>query len=94
MKYFVLHGAAGSARYSVAEDTYVRQRNHVIAIIDQLARDRQIAAFPAPAISGYQHVTRILSDHLGPLVFDDGGDIRKGLGKLQGALARASRRRR
>jgi multiple sugar transport system substrate-binding protein len=91
MKYFVLHGAAGSARHSVAEDRYVLQRNRVIAVMDQLAKNRQISAFPFPAVADYHRLTQTLSDHLEALLFDGTQDIRKGLGKLQGALARAQR---
>ena len=53
MKYFVLHGAAGNARYSVAEDRYVLQRNRVIAVMDQLARSRTIQAFPPQPVLHY-----------------------------------------
>jgi multiple sugar transport system substrate-binding protein len=91
MKYFVLHGAAGSARHSVAEDRYVLQRNRVIAVMDQLAKHRQISAFPFPAVVGYHSLTQTLSDHLESLLFDGTQDVRKGLGKLQGALERARR---
>lgn len=93
MKYFVLHGAAGNARHSVAEDYYVLQRNRVIEVIDQLARNHRISAFPSPAVPHYHVLTQLLSDHLEPLLFDGAQDIRKRLGKLQGALARARRGR-
>ncbi|NIE62373.1 extracellular solute-binding protein [Burkholderia sp. Ax-1719] len=93
MKYFVLHGAAGSALHAVAEDRYVRQRNRVIAEIDRLARNRQIRTCPFPAIAGYQRVTQQLSDHLTPLIFDGATDIRRRLGRLQSALARAHAKR-
>ena len=86
MKYFVLHGAAGNARHSVAEDGYVLQRNRVIAMMDQLAKSDRIKAFPSPAAPQYHDVTEVLSNHLQALLFD-GGDVRTGLGKLQDALA-------
>jgi multiple sugar transport system substrate-binding protein len=88
MKYFVLHGAAGNARYSVAEDRYVLQRNRVMGVMDQLAKAQQIQAFPSPSTLHYHDVTRILSDHLEALLFDTGKDVRAGLGKLQQALTR------
>jgi ABC-type glycerol-3-phosphate transport system substrate-binding protein len=91
MKYFVLHGAAGNARYSVAEDRYVLQRNRVIGVIGQLAEAQQIQAFPAPALPHYHAVIRILSDHLEALLFDAGTDVAAGLGRLQTALIRAHR---
>lgn len=91
MKYFVLHGAAGSARHSVAEDYYVLQRNRVIEVIDKLAKNRQVRAFPSPAVPGYHDLTQILSDHLESLLFDGAQDIHQRLGKLQSALARARR---
>ncbi|HKT96953.1 MAG TPA: extracellular solute-binding protein [Paraburkholderia sp.] len=95
MKYFVLHGAAGSTRHSVAEDRYVLQRNRVIAEIDRLAKHRQIRAFPSPAVADYHGLTQTLSDHLEPLLFDGGAapDVRGRLGKLQRALALRGRRR-
>ncbi|MGV2290460.1 extracellular solute-binding protein [Trinickia sp. YCB016] len=93
MKYFVLHGAAGSSRYSVAEDYYVLQRNRVIEVIDQLAKKRQIRTVPSPAIPGYHGLVHLLSDHLESLLFDGSQDIRKRIGKLQSALARAHRQR-
>jgi multiple sugar transport system substrate-binding protein len=89
MKYFVLHGAAGSARHSVAEDYYVLQRNRVIEVIDQLAKKRQVRASPFPVVSGYHGLTQLLSDHLEPLLFDGAQDVRKRIGRLQSALARA-----
>jgi hypothetical protein len=64
MKYFVLHGAAGSARRSVAEDAYVKQRNRVVGVIDRLVNDGHIRAFPSPAVAGYRRMAQILSDHL------------------------------
>lgn len=94
MKYFVLHGAAGSARHSVAEDRYVLQRNRVIAVMDRLAKEHRIQAFPSPAVPRYHALTQILSDHLEPLLFDSAQDVRKRLGKLQQALARAGRTKR
>ena len=94
MKYFVLHGAAGSARHSVAGDHYVRQRNRVIEVIDRLANDRHIRTFPSSPVPAYGSVTRILSDHLEPLLFDGGADVRKSLGALQRALGTRRRRRR
>jgi multiple sugar transport system substrate-binding protein len=93
-KYFVLHGAAGSARQSVAEDRYVKQRNRVIAVIDRLAGDRQIQTIPSPALANYRDMTQTLSDYLELLLFDGVQDIRKGLGALQRALANGSRRER
>ena len=86
MKYFVLHGAAGNARHSVAEDRYVLQRNRVIAVMDRLAKAGGIQVFPCPATPRYHDLTRILSDHLQALLFDGASDIRQGLGKLQDAL--------
>jgi multiple sugar transport system substrate-binding protein len=91
MKYFVLHGAAGNARHSVAEDRYVLQRNRIVAVMDQLARNRQIQAFPSQPVSQYQAFTQILSDHLESLVFGGSPNVRTGLGKLQRALIRAGR---
>ncbi|RFU49264.1 extracellular solute-binding protein [Paraburkholderia sp. DHOC27] len=93
MKYFVLHGAAGSSRHSVAEDYYVLQRNRVIEVIDQLAKTRQIKTVPSPAIPAYHDLVQVLSDHLEVLLFDTTQDVRKGLGKLQRALSLAGRRR-
>ncbi|TCG10144.1 hypothetical protein BZM27_00195 [Paraburkholderia steynii] len=93
-KYFVLHGAAGSARQSVAEDRYVKQRNRVIAVIDRLANDRQIQTIPSPALANYRDMTQTLSDHLELLLFDGAQDIRKGLGALQRALSSGRRRER
>lgn len=92
MKYFVLHGAAGSARHSVAEDAYVLQRNRVIAVIDRLAKDRQVRAFPSPAVPGYHGLIQTLSDHLEGMLFGGNTDVREGLGKLQIALERVKRR--
>lgn len=89
MKYFVLHGAAGSALHAVAEDRYVLQRNRVIAEIDRLARNRQIRACPFPAIAGYQRMAQQISDHLAPVLFDGATDVRRRLGRLQSALAKA-----
>ncbi|WP_211463914.1 extracellular solute-binding protein [Collimonas silvisoli] len=91
MKYFVLHGAAGNARYSVAEDRYVLQRNRVIGVMGQLAEAQQIQAFPAPALPHYHAVIQILSDHLEALLFDTGKDVSAGLGRLQTALTRSHR---
>jgi multiple sugar transport system substrate-binding protein len=88
MKYFVLHGAAGSSRHSVAEDYYVLQRNRVIGVIDQLAKKRQIGTIPSPAIPRYHDLIHLLSDHLESLLFDGAGDVRIRIGKLQSALAR------
>lgn len=88
MKYFVLHGAAGNARHSVAEDRYVLQRNRVIAVMDKLAKTGGIQTFPSPAAPQYHELTQILSDHLQALLFDGAPDVRQGLGKLQNALAR------
>lgn len=90
MKYFVLHGAAGNARHSVAEDRYVLQRNRVIAVMDRLAKASGIQAFPCPAAPRYHDLTQILSDHLQALLFDGASDINQGLGKLQDALATIS----
>jgi multiple sugar transport system substrate-binding protein len=87
MKYFVLHGAAGNARHSVAEDRYVLQRNRVVAMMDHLAKTDRIKAFPSPAAPRYHDVTEVLSDHLQALLFDGAGEVRAGLGKLQDALA-------
>ncbi|KXU84571.1 hypothetical protein CR51_41165 [Caballeronia megalochromosomata] len=92
MKYFVLHGAAGSARHSVAEDSYVQQRNRVIAVIDKLANDRQISVFPATAQPGYRALTQAVSDHVSPLLFDSAVDVRKQLAALQTALGTRRRR--
>lgn len=94
MKYFVLHGAAGNARLSVAEDRYVLQRNRVVAVMDQLARTRQIQAFPSQPVARYHDLTQIISDHLEPLLFDGMRDVRAGLGKLQGWIAQTKRRER
>jgi multiple sugar transport system substrate-binding protein len=93
MKYFVLHGAAGSARHSVAEDRYVSQRNRVIGVIDQLAKQGRVQTFPLPALADYHRVAQTLSDHLEALLFDGAHDVRKGLGKLQSALAKVHRGR-
>jgi multiple sugar transport system substrate-binding protein len=93
MKYFVLHGAAGSSRHSVAEDYYVLQRNRVVGVIDRLAKTRQIGAVPSPAIPGYHDLIHLLSEHLESLLFDGAQDVRKRIGKLQSALARLHRRR-
>ncbi|WP_341316425.1 extracellular solute-binding protein [Paraburkholderia sp. IMGN_8] len=87
MKYFVLHGAAGNARHSVAEDRYVLQRNRVIAVMDQLAKTGGIQACPCPAAPRYHDLTQILSNHLQALLFDGTQDVCAGLGKLQDALA-------
>jgi multiple sugar transport system substrate-binding protein len=93
MKYFVLHGAAGNARHSVAEDRYVLQRNRIIAVMDRLAKTDSIRAFPWPAAPRYHDLTQVLSDGLQGLLFDGVSDIRQGLGKLQDALASTCRDR-
>ncbi|MFX1761123.1 extracellular solute-binding protein [Paraburkholderia sp. A1RI-2L] len=93
MKYFVLHGAAGSARHSVAEDRYVRQRNRVVEVIDRLANDRQIRTFPPVPLRGYRGMTQILSGHLEPLLRLPDRDVRKTLRALQRALVQQRCRR-
>ncbi|MFX1673222.1 hypothetical protein PWR63_13275 [Paraburkholderia sp. A2WS-5] len=93
MRYFVLHGAAGSARHSVAEDRYVRQRNRVVEVIDRLANDRQIRTFPPVPLRGYRGMMQILSDHLEPLLRLPDRDVRKTLRALQRALAQQRCRR-
>jgi multiple sugar transport system substrate-binding protein len=93
VKYFVLHGAEGNARHSVAEDRYVLQRNRVIAVMDRLAKTDSIQAFPWPAAPRYHDLTQVLSDGLQGLLFDGVSDIRQGLGKLQDALANICRDR-
>jgi len=93
VKYFVLHGAAGNARHSVAEDRYVLQRNRVIAVMDRLAKTDSIQAFPWPSTLRYHDLTQVLRDGLQGLLFDGAGDIRQGLGKLQDALANMCRDR-
>ncbi|CAB3654809.1 extracellular solute-binding protein [Paraburkholderia rhynchosiae] len=90
MKYFVLHGAAGNARHCVAEDRYVLQRNRVIAVMDELARARQISLFPSVPSSRYQALIKTLSSHLERLLFDGNGDVRTGVSRLQDALAGSS----
>lgn len=87
MKYFVLHGAAGNARYSVAEDRYVLQRNRVVGVMDQLARASQVQAFPSPALSHYHDLIEILSTHLEGLIFDEQADVARGLASLHDALS-------
>lgn len=89
MKYFVLHGAAGNARHSVAEDRYVLQRNRVIAVMDELARTRQVASFPSSRGPRYHHLIEVLGSHLERLLFDGNGDVRTGIARLQDDLARA-----
>jgi len=88
MKYFVMQGAAGNARFSVAEDRYVLQRNRVVGVMDQLAKAGQIQAFPSPAAVHYHALTRVLSDHLESLLFDGSKDIAQGLAQMQRALER------
>ena len=88
MKYFVMQGAAGNARFSVAEDRYVLQRNRVVGVMDQLAKAGQIQAFPSPAAVHYHDVTRVLSDHLESLLFDGSTDVEHGLAQMQRALER------
>jgi multiple sugar transport system substrate-binding protein len=86
MKYFVMQGAAGNARFSVAEDRYVLQRNRVVGVMDQLAKAGQIQAFPSPAAVHYHDLTRVLSDHLESLLFDDSKTSHSGLAQMQRAL--------
>ncbi|QGZ59765.1 ABC transporter substrate-binding protein [Paraburkholderia acidiphila] len=87
MKYFVLHGAAGNARYSVAEDRYVLQRNRVVGVMDQLMSTHRVAAFPAPAVPAYHALVELLSTHLEALLFDGHADIEAGVAQLRSALA-------
>jgi ABC-type glycerol-3-phosphate transport system substrate-binding protein len=94
IKYFVLHGAAGSARHSVAGDDYVRQRNRVIEVIDKLANGGLIQTFPSPPLPGYRGMMQSLSDHLEPLLWDTKQDARKAIGALQKAWAKQRRERR
>lgn len=91
MKYFVLHGAAGNARYSVAEDRYVLQRNRVIGEIDRLMRAQHpreahhVQAFPSPAVSHYHELVDVLSSHLEALLFNEEADLDAGVANLVGA---------
>ncbi|WP_369008106.1 ABC transporter substrate-binding protein [Trinickia symbiotica] len=88
MKYFVLHGAAGNARHSVAEDRYVLQRNRVIAVMDQLAGTRLVSSFPYAPTRRYHDFTEVLGNHLERLLFGGDGDLRTGISRLQDDLAR------
>ena len=87
MKYFVLQGAAGNARYSVAEDRYVLQRNRVIGVMDQLMSARRVAAFPSPAVPAYHALVELLSTHLEALLFNEHADIDAGVTQLRSAVA-------
>ena len=93
MKYFVLHGAAGNARHSVAEDRYVLQRNRVIAIMDKLARTREVTALPSAPCARYSDFTQTLSMHLERLLFESTCDLASGVSRLQDALADVMRSR-
>ncbi|MEX3957467.1 ABC transporter substrate-binding protein [Trinickia sp. EG282A] len=88
MKYFVLHGAAGNARHSVAEDRYVLQRNRVIAVMDELAGTRLVSSFPSAPSRRYHDLTEVLGNHLERLLFGGEGDVRTGIARLQDDLAR------
>ncbi|SOE56650.1 ABC-type glycerol-3-phosphate transport system, substrate-binding protein [Burkholderia sp. OK233] len=86
MKYFVMHGTAGNARLSVAQDRYVLQRNRVIGVIDQLAKAEQVEAFPSPADSNYHALAQLLSDHLEVALFGEDKDSGYVLDALQREL--------
>ncbi|MGI4856171.1 MAG: extracellular solute-binding protein [Janthinobacterium lividum] len=90
-KYFILNGSAGNARYSVAEDAYVHQRNGIIRQTDQLVRADRVQPFPVPATTRYHDMIQTLSTGLAEMIFGPPIDIPARLSKLQKALnARSS----
>jgi multiple sugar transport system substrate-binding protein len=68
-KYFVLHGAAGHARFALARDRYVLQRNRLIGRMDDLARHGRLLRPPGPGQGRYLDFLQALSKQMEHLLF-------------------------
>lgn len=91
-KYFVLHGAAGHARFAIARDRYVRQRNRLIEQMDVLAKHDRLARPAGHGSSHYVALIQTLSHHLERLLFGPDQPPESGVREIIAALRQSSRR--